>query len=166
MVKVIRRPLLVRAVSTAAAAGVAVWLGSNPTIEPQERKDEMRRESSLFVAGVLVASLIGYAFALDPKTGPVNSPKQLQTVKPPTGPIPPKGGVVAVPAKVSLECGGRTFTLATGNDKGDCQVTFAGDGKTQTGASCSDGKGNTASATCAKGGCTSSSGSGSCTAGK
>lgn len=119
-----------------------------------------------FALGFICVAAVGAAFGLDQKTGNISNPKQLQSVKPPPSPVPPKGGVVAVPAKVSLECGGRVLNLSTGNGKGECAVTYAGDGKTQIGASCSDGKGNSASATCGKGGCTNSSGSGSCTAGK
>lgn len=119
----------------------------------------------LVALGFLWTYHVGDAFGLDPKTGNMNTSKQVQTGKPPST-VPPKGGVVAVPAKVSLECGGRTFNLSTGNGQGECQVTYAGDGRTQTGATCNDGKGNSSAASCGKGGCTGSKGAGSCTAGK
>jgi len=113
---------------------------------------------------IVLAPAVVPAFAIDQNTPKAPVTKQQQTVKPPTTTLPPKGGVVAVPAKVTLECGGRNYELTTGNGKGDCNVIYAGDGKTQTGASCSDGKGNSSSASCGKGGCTNSSGAGSCTA--
>lgn len=127
----------------------------------------MYRAKILLALGFFWATHVGVAFGLDQKTGNISNSKQLQSVKPPSpGTVPPKGGVVAVPATVSLECGGRTFNLSTGNGQGECQVTYAGDGRTQTGATCNDGKGNSSAASCGKGGCTGSKGAGSCTAGK
>jgi hypothetical protein len=59
-------------------------------------------------------------------------------------------------ASIDLVCGGKTFTLSTGNDKGSCSVNESG-----TGAACADGYGGGAKASCDKG-CVSSSGAGSC----
>src|SRR5260370_3323456 len=59
-------------------------------------------------------------------------------------------------ATISLSCGGKTYTLSTGNSKGNCQ----NNGTLSLGT---DGGGNEARASC-EAGRQSSSGSGSCTA--
>jgi len=66
-------------------------------------------------------------------------------------------------ASVSMDCGGKTYTISTGNGAGNCVSNIAADGSTSS-MGCSDGT-NSAQATCTggKGVCTSASGSGSCT---
>lgn len=68
------------------------------------------------------------------------------------------GGTGVAYATISLTCGSQTFNLSTGNSKGNCQ-----NGNPPTTSLCTDGQGNEARASC-DGGCSSSSGSGSCLA--
>ena len=64
------------------------------------------------------------------------------------------GGQDVAEASIDIKGpGGKTITLSTGNSQGSCSLT-------STGARCSDGKGNMASAS--NGGCRRSAGSGSC----
>ena len=68
-------------------------------------------------------------------------------------------------AKIDITCsqssGGKTFTISTGTNRGACQVRY--DERGAQGGTCTD-QGNTAVASCEKGGCLSSSGRGSCSA--
>lgn len=67
------------------------------------------------------------------------------------------GGTGVVFASISLVCGNKTYTVSTGNKGGECKS--GGNGNN---AICDDGHGNGAEVLCSSG-CTSSSGSGSCT---
>ena len=64
-------------------------------------------------------------------------------------------GPIAIGASLDLKCGGTTYTVSTGDNKGQCKT-----GPGAQNATCGDG--GTAEASCASG-CISSSGSGSCT---
>ena len=64
-------------------------------------------------------------------------------------------------AELEISCAGSDYKLKTGNDDGNCTTELSQSGSV-TSASCDDGAGNSATATCASG-CTGSSGSGSCT---
>ncbi|MCB1876941.1 MAG: hypothetical protein KDH88_13290 [Chromatiales bacterium] len=66
----------------------------------------------------------------------------------------PAPGVIY--ARFDLECGSKTYTLSTGNSRGECRK--ASDGKYVL---CSDGAGNEARANC-EGGCVTTKGAGSC----
>ncbi len=116
-----------------------------------------------------------------PKTPPTDPPTTGPTY--PTDPAPTKGGTSArpsgrpgevpggqyvappigptsVPATISLDCGGKKYTVSTGTNKGNCETAI--DGKSAT---CNDGgypSGNTSQASCASG-CIQSTGAGSCT---
>jgi hypothetical protein len=59
-------------------------------------------------------------------------------------------------ATLDLNCGDRTYTVSTGNNKGECQSS--GTGKN---AVCGDNSGNSAEVSCASG-CLNAKGSGSC----
>lgn len=74
-------------------------------------------------------------------------------------------------AQIGVTCpGGREFSLSTGNNEGTCSVTTKDDGKTITGATCTDTSNptptsNSATVSCSTGqggSCTSTSGSGTC----
>ena len=120
----------------------------------------------ILVQCALIGLTSGHGFAVDQQPVGKSVPKQqLQTTKPPTTTVPPKGGVVAVPAKITLDCGGKKYDLSTGNGNGTCQTNYDAPNSTKpNGASCTDGKGNSSSATCA--GCDHSGGTGSCTLAK
>lgn len=112
---------------------------------------------AFFVTYAALASSV--AFGLDTKTG-APAVGKTQIVQPPPKPLPPKPGVAY--AGVSLSCGGKTYNLSTGNGSGECKVSYDCPTCTRpTGAVCTDGKGNSSSATCE--GCNGSKGSGSCT---
>jgi hypothetical protein len=78
----------------------------------------------------------------------------------------PGGGVVVVSpgdgrtgvsyASVDLVCGGKTYTVSTGNKSGECKT--GGNGNNGL---CDDGHGNSAEVNCSSG-CSSAKGSGSC----
>lgn len=120
-----------------------------------------RLARNVVFCAILTALTFSVAFALDPKTGAPTVGKQSQIVQPPpTKPLTPKPGVAY--AGVSLSCSGKTYNLSTGNSSGECKVHYDCPTCTRpTGASCTDGKGNSSSATCE--GCNGSKGSGSCT---
>jgi hypothetical protein len=74
---------------------------------------------------------------------------------------PGGGGTGVAPpifASVDLVCGGKTYTVSTGNKSGECKT--GGNGNN---AICDDGHGNGAEVLCSSG-CKSANGSGSCTA--
>jgi hypothetical protein len=73
--------------------------------------------------------------------------------------FPGQGGDTGVYyASIDLVCGNRTYTVSTGNKSGECKT--GGNGNN---AVCGDGHGNAAEVNCFSG-CSSSNGSGSCTA--
>lgn len=116
--------------------------------------------TSILFTVALTALTFRMALGLDPKAAAPSVGKQSQIVQPPPKPLPPKPGVAY--AGVSLSCGGKTYNLSTGNSQGECKVHYDCPTCTRpTGATCTDGKGNSSSATCE--GCNGSKGSGSCT---
>jgi hypothetical protein len=66
----------------------------------------------------------------------------------------PPGEPTAVFASIDLSCGGKTYTVGTGTNKGECQSSGQN-------AVCGDGRGNAAEVSCASG-CIKTSGAGSC----
>lgn len=64
-------------------------------------------------------------------------------------------------ATTSIECGGKTYEVTTGNKEGSCSLMGPSDGKYNQ-VTCTDGRGNTAEASCQHG-CGGAAGSGSCT---
>jgi hypothetical protein len=80
------------------------------------------------------------------------------TTTKPTGVQPP---VIAVPASIQLNCGGKKYNLSTGTNKGECKIEYDEKGRPTQGT-CVSGDGS-AWATCAAG-CTNTKGAGDCKA--
>lgn len=88
--------------------------------------------------------------------------------------VPPGSGTLApeepeqpgvMYAGSSMTCGGKTYTVSTGNSSGTCTSSTGPSGNTQS-VSCGDSAGNSASVSCnsagTAGGCGNTSGAGSC----
>lgn len=111
--------------------------------------------STLFVTGSLAAEPAWNGLVIPAAA------KTKVTVGQPQGGIgrPGKANPGVSYASTSVKCGDTVYEVSTGNGKGSCGA--GGSGRPSSERSCSDGKGNSASASCG-GGCGPTKGSGSC----
>jgi hypothetical protein len=111
--------------------------------------------STLFAAGSLAAEPAWNGLVV-----PVAAKTKVTGGKPQGGTgHPSKANPGVSYASTSVKCGSTVYQVSTGNGKGSCGAGESG--RPSSERSCSDGKGNSASASCG-GGCGPTKGSGSC----